>query len=401
MDMILCAKTLGRRPGCVVVSIGATLFDRDNLNSNFEMDPKNHFYEAISARNSDELKFTSDPETLKWWKKQPYWPILGLECMNSNNSVKDTCQKLTEFIEEHKPAKIWSNSPTFHSAVIKSLYARTGLVYPVEYRQEMDYRTLLDVVYPNRDSRPLLEAPKGFPKQHATGDALTQAMAIKRAIYDMGQDSFAEIANQKWMMLDTETLGRTPGSVVLSVGANVFSASTNYQDVMSGDKHFYEVINSFDSQNVGLKVEPETLRWWKKKEIWADLGMEVAESKTTVKKMCQRFSEFINDHNPDKFWANSPVFDIEILSALFKKSSIEFPIQYRKEMDFRTIMELAYPDRNLRPTRELSEWYPEHHALGDSIEQSFQLQKAFMELNIAPTFKDDIELNPRKIGTNM
>lgn len=45
-------------------------------------------------------------------------------------------------------------------------------------------------------------------------------------------------------------------------------------------------------------------------------------------------------------------------------------------------MELAYPNRDDRPQPELSGRFPAHHALGDSMEQGIQAQKALEVLGI-------------------
>ena len=55
------------------------------------------------------------------------------------------------------------------------------------------------------------------------------------------------------VMLDLETLGRTYGSVIRSVGAVVFDP---YSDRM-GEK-FYRNVDRKSCEDVGLKVDPDT-----------------------------------------------------------------------------------------------------------------------------------------------
>lgn len=382
MDMLLCAKTLGRRPGCVVMNIGAVMFDRSGEDAGAPMRGENQLYEAISAFDSHTLKLTSDPETLRWWKKQDSWKVVGEEFMHSTTSVATACDRLGAFIAHHQPTKIWSNSPTFHIEVLRALHDRAGKEMPIAYRQEMDYRTLMDLVYVDRSQRPDMGEVPGFPKQHAIGDAVSQSRSIIQALKDINPKASDLLNRQRWVMLDVETLGRRPGYAIMTIGANRFSAEADRDLLMKRSNHFYSVIDSFDTQNNGFKVDPVTLKWWKNEPIWKDLSAEIRHSTTSVHKACVGLGQFLEEHRPDKVWANSPSFDIEMLRAMFKRMRVDFPIAYRQEMDFRTLMELVYPDREDRPQPELGSLFPKHHALGDAMEQSIQVQKAMLELNM-------------------
>lgn len=399
MDMFLCAKTLGRRPGCVVMNIGAVLFDRTGRDAGAAMRDENRFYEPISAFDSHSHKLTSDPETLKWWRKQPSWQIVGEEFMNSNNSVVSVCEKLARFIEVHKPEKIWSNSPTFHIAVVNALYERAGIPSPIPYRSEMDYRTVMDLVYSDRKLRPTDIDVPGYPRQHAVGDAINQAALLTNALKDINPLNGLELACQKWLMLDIETLGQKPGCAIMSIGASAFAATATGGFGTRTEDRFYSVINSFDMQNCGFRTDPKTLLWWKKQSIWPSLSAEIRDSPVNVHKACMSLAEFIKAQKPDKVWANSPSFDIEIMRAMFKRMNIELPIAYRQEMDFRTVMDLAYPDRDNRPARKSEGWFSPHHALGDAMEQSVQTQEALVKLNLIPDSNMAKELTHWKSAT--
>jgi hypothetical protein len=184
MDMMLDIETLGREPGCAVLSIGATMFNPDDPDSRDHLLDSNHFYVAINNFDSLSNGFGADPETLKWWKKQKVWSQLGAEIANSNVTVAKSCELLSEFSDRHRPVKIWANSPTFDIEILKSLFRKSGVSYPFSYRQEMDFRTTMELAFKTRDQRPVRteEISNRFLPHHALGDAIHQAHQILMAL---------------------------------------------------------------------------------------------------------------------------------------------------------------------------------------------------------------------------
>lgn len=61
----------------------------------------------------------------------------------------------------------------------------------------------------------------------------------------------------KHIMIDTETLGRTPGSVVRSVAAIEFNPQTGE----TGRRKVWK-IDLADSIRYGFRIEASTLKWW-------------------------------------------------------------------------------------------------------------------------------------------
>jgi hypothetical protein len=168
------------------------------------------------------------------------------------------------------------------------------------------------------------------------------------------------------MSLVIETLGSTSGSTVMSIGATMFDRY--------GNQNLYLVINSFDAQNYGLAVEPKTMQWWKDKAIWPQLSQEIHESAIGVVEACSTLLRFMQQKSPGNVWCNSPKFHLDILAGLFKKARLELPIEYRDERCYRTLMDVAYPQRDLRPGRPPQlHGYKPHHALGDAIYQAHQV----------------------------
>ncbi len=64
-------------------------------------------------------------------------------------------------------------------------------------------------------------------------------------------------------MIDIETLGTEPGSVVLSVGAVKFDPFNNIEP--NNGKHWMLDVDA--QTNVGRLVDESTLAWWGKQDI--------------------------------------------------------------------------------------------------------------------------------------
>ncbi|POO54357.1 hypothetical protein CPJ18_02345 [Agrobacterium rosae] len=59
------------------------------------------------------------------------------------------------------------------------------------------------------------------------------------------------------LMIDIETLGTAPGSVILSVGAVTFNAETG-----EFGEGFYAAVEPQSAVDMGLTIDVSTLKWW-------------------------------------------------------------------------------------------------------------------------------------------
>lgn len=381
--MMLTTKTLGRDAGCVVMSIGAVMFDPQNPMGKEFQRPENQFFTPISSFDSATHGLQSDLDTLRWWRKQEAWSTVGSDFINCSVTVENACQAFDSFFKTSQPQRVWCNSPTFHVPILSALYQKVGMSLPFTYQDEMDYKTAMGLAYGERIKRPEIEKNHNFFRHHALGDAISQSTALIKGLEDMKNLSSALVPNQRWMMMDIESLGRRPGNGILSVGACVFDSELTPSLLENPSNHYYGVLSTFDLTNNGFQTDSASLKWWKEKEIWKSLSSQVMHSSLGVKRACEDFSEFVKEQaKPEKIWANSPSFHIEMLKCAFRKMNVNFPIKYQDEMDYRTLMNLAYPERSNRPARLLTSMPVEHHSLGDSIEQTFQTGKALQSLGL-------------------
>jgi len=184
------------------------------------------------------------------------------------------------------------------------------------------------------------------------------------------------------IMLDIETLGLSPGSVVLSIGAVLFSFDRFDRDENQTYRSFYREIDIKDSARVGLTADPETVAWWAQQDYQARKVMvdglcyksSVASAASDFTQWYRRNAEElrIEDFN---VWAQGNM-DTMVLGAMFKAVGYEPPWRYNLVRDTRT----AYDILDFDPysvTRE----NVAHHALDDAIHQVNCLRLAVTQGN--------------------
>lgn len=167
-------------------------------------------------------------------------------------------------------------------------------------------------------------------------------------------------------MVDIETLGTEPGSVILSIGAVKFGDGENTE--------WHRSIDLESAVSYGLSIEGDTLNWWLDQPNFE----EVIKGGDPLDKVLSDFVWFYG--TADEVWANSPSFDLRIMDAAFDAVNMEAPWDYWEERDFRTLK--ALPGYGAVDKTKLAE----HHALEDAkrqaaiTEELFELYHSSVEL---------------------
>lgn len=169
--------------------------------------------------------------------------------------------------------------------------------------------------------------------------------------------------NKKHTMTDIETLATTCDAVILSIGSCRF----DFNGLGVTDK-FYVNVDPHSCKEWGLRVDPETVKWWstKPKHIIAQL------SKPTPLPLEEALAQFAEWYKGDYHWCRG-MFDVPILEYAFAKTGIKSPYKYWQAMDHRTAMTML--DVDFKASREGAEDY--HNALGDAVAQAEALIKLF------------------------
>ena len=173
-------------------------------------------------------------------------------------------------------------------------------------------------------------------------------------------------------MIDIETLGTLPNSVVLTVGAVKFDPFTNIEP--HSPKLWKLDIDEQDQK--GRFVDEKTLEWWAKQDE------EIRDRSFTDEGRISN-TEFMKDLNSwltgvDTIWAQGPQFDMVILEDLFKSFDHHMNWFYWQVNDCRTLFKMMPVD----PRKAIQENL--HDAQADAHWQAVCVQQFYRDYNILP-----------------
>ena len=167
-------------------------------------------------------------------------------------------------------------------------------------------------------------------------------------------------------MLDLETLGKEPKSIIVSIGAVEFS------ETEVSENKFFTNIDPEDCQSYGLKINASTFLWWMGQSEAARLAITGSE-KVKLKEALISFSSWLlMDSSKDDVivWGNGADFDNTILSSSYIETGLEQPWSFRNNRCYRTI-------KNLSPDIRIETSGTRHNALDDAVSQAHHLIKIF------------------------
>ncbi len=150
-DVMIDLETLGTRYNAQIIQIGACFFDRntgeigDVFSANVMIDP------------SEDGKFTTDYDTIKWWFEQSQEARESV--MRDPVPLSGVLGGLNQFVRQSGPdVMLWSHA-TFDIPILMNAFNVYGIKFAVPFRNMRDLRTLMDLSYADRD----------FPKRERTG----------------------------------------------------------------------------------------------------------------------------------------------------------------------------------------------------------------------------------------
>lgn len=170
------------------------------------------------------------------------------------------------------------------------------------------------------------------------------------------------------MMIDIETLGTTPGSVILSIGAVAFDAEQGE----IGPK-FSIGISVESSARSGMTIDPKTVVWWVKQSDAARQDAFGGEAELAV--ALHSLGQFLDANGPTRVWAKPPAFDLILLEEAYRRAGVSLPWHYRAPRCVRTIMDLA--DYDLAPGPR------SHCSLDDAVAQANAVIASYARITVA------------------
>lgn len=178
-DIMVDIEALSRKSNAVVLTIGAVRFDRY---SEALADP---FHLRLPVQEQIDAGAHVEFETIRWWMEQSdnarqsafYGPMA--------NSLVEGLNKFSRYLQRVSRAQacLWSNGPSFDSAILQNTYSRVGLPWPLPYNADRDCRTLFELAYPKGDT-PLVDTGVSH---NALDDAKRQAAAVQTCIRTIAQ----------------------------------------------------------------------------------------------------------------------------------------------------------------------------------------------------------------------
>lgn len=163
-------------------------------------------------------------------------------------------------------------------------------------------------------------------------------------------------------MIDLETLGTGPDTVVVSLGAVLFDPNQ-----LELGPTFYAPLQIQNQLDIGRKVTGDTLKWWiGQSDAAKKLFHEEAQDPAYVLSV---FSDWLKQNIPSirsrKPWGNGATFDISIMESLYKSYNLEVPWNFNSVMDLRTFKRFVGKGKQVPKTIGVN-----HNALDDAINQA-------------------------------
>lgn len=165
------------------------------------------------------------------------------------------------------------------------------------------------------------------------------------------------------IMLDLETLGTRPGSVILSIGAVAFDHRTGL------GAEFHVKINQRSSERAGLTVDKGTLGWWMRQSPEARALLdETRNGGEPLDSALDQFAAFVRQFKDVRIWGCGSSFDGVLLSAAYATIGRTQPWRYVNDRCYRTLKALV-------PSIAMERDGVHHSALDDAKSQAVHAMK--------------------------
>lgn len=182
------------------------------------------------------------------------------------------------------------------------------------------------------------------------------------------------------IMVDLETLGTVPGSVILSIGAVAFDPTGK----RPMDDGFYCVVNKQDCMDHYLSVDEDTEKWWERQSPEAQILLEYVEDpkqSIPLKLALQQLNAYVKKfggYKDARVWGNGSDFDNALLAVAYRMASVVPTWPFWNNRCYRTL-------KGVCPGPKLERVGTYHNALDDARTQALHaidLLKAHPGLNV-------------------
>lgn len=188
------------------------------------------------------------------------------------------------------------------------------------------------------------------------GESGIASLGAKRTIMS-NENNATEYKPGFWdhrqVMVDLETWGTRPGSVIVSIGAVEFR-----RDGLG--EEFYRRVAPGSCMDAGLTVDAPTVEWWLTQG--EEARMECVEATASLRSVLEHFAEWVGPGT--RLWSNGPDFDYAMLAAAYRATGLEMPVPHWGSRCYRTL-------KALNPNHCIAEREGTYHnALDDARHQA-------------------------------
>lgn len=177
--------------------------------------------------------------------------------------------------------------------------------------------------------------------------------------------------NQPHVMIDLETLGTSPGSAILSIGAVKFDAGTGR---ISHDFHVAVTLQS--CVLAGMEIQPGTLAWWMKEERAAARAVQASMSAVPLPLALEEFAHWLTHDEQENateqpiVWCKGASFDFPMLAAGYRLVGQDMPWKFWNERCCRSLFSTLRDTHDFRLPKVAG---TAHCALDDARHQAEQV----------------------------
>lgn len=173
---MLDIETLGTRPECVILTLGAVKFNPFTLD-----EPGPGLYLRLDADEQIALGREVQEDTLQWWMTQAE-DVREEALGEGSDRVKldDMYKQLNRFLVGAN--NIWCQGPAFDMVILENLYRQMGWPTPWQFWQIRDSRTLFGV-----HGDPRVKGKAGL--HNALEDCVSQATAVQQVYNKLGLEN--------------------------------------------------------------------------------------------------------------------------------------------------------------------------------------------------------------------
>ena len=159
--------------------------------------------------------------------------------------------------------------------------------------------------------------------------------------------------------IDLETLGTSPRSAIIAIGAVRFSPITGEVDM---ENTFYKRID-WNSATRGRQVSGDTLRWWMGQSNEA--RKEITKGGNSTKQVLEEFYGWFPSGG--KAWGNGAAFDVAMLEDALLQVGLVAPWKFWDVRDMRTVVAIG---AGIADKNAIQRAGTHHNALDDAAHQA-------------------------------